>query len=122
MFDALRRRGVWKRHDPSLVLAKFDRLESGFRGFLEEEFGPNLEAVRRDDNTIEDISIAFLADTVVLGVVMKRWASPPPRRLVSVPPLGTRPLRLHCDPRGPANRNRCIAWDGREALRTNAIM
>ncbi len=47
MFDALGTRGIWQRHEPSKVLAKFEQLERAFREFLEKEFGgPNYEGIR----------------------------------------------------------------------------
>src|SRR5271155_4057374 len=79
MFDALGTRGVWRRHDPAKVLAKFERLEREFNALLQKELGgPNFEGIRNDDNIIEDISIAFLSDTVIVGVIPKQpaWRAP----------------------------------------------
>jgi hypothetical protein len=72
MFDALGTRGIWKRHDADIVVAKFERLEGEYRARLERELGgPNYEGIRTDDNAIHDISVAFLSDTVVVAVIPK---------------------------------------------------
>lgn len=76
MFDALGFRGIWNRagvrEDPDLPISKLLKLEDKMNAMLDQEFGGGRSTAIADDrNVLGQCSLAFLSDTVVLGLATK---------------------------------------------------
>jgi hypothetical protein len=70
LFDALGTRGIWRRHKPEEVVAKFEELRASFEAFREGQLGgPGAPALRSEGSVLEDVVVAFLSDTVVVAVI-----------------------------------------------------
>jgi hypothetical protein len=76
MFDALGFKGIWGRPEirgnPSVVIDKLLRLERDMNAMLDREFGGDRMATARSaGNVLGQCTLAFLSDTVVLGLATK---------------------------------------------------
>lgn len=103
MFDALGIRGIWERHDPGLVIQKFEGLQTRFQAFVDRQLGgqehPN---TKKAGNNIARVQVGFVSDTAVIAFTMKeaqtphfavmmaaRWASHFARLALRLPPAWT---------------------------------
>jgi hypothetical protein len=75
MFDALGFKRIWDRHDikadPECVMRKLVASERAARDISEKEFGSVDKAIANPGNQLKRLDVAFLSDTVVVGVSSK---------------------------------------------------
>ncbi len=75
MFDALGFKRIWDRHDvkedPECVMRKLAASERSARDFIEKDFGSVERAIANPGNQLKRLDVAFLSDTIVVGVSSK---------------------------------------------------
>jgi hypothetical protein len=75
MFDALGFRRIWSRHDvkedPGRVMRKLVASERSALEFINNDFGSIERAIANPGNQLADLNVAFLSDTIVVGVSPK---------------------------------------------------